>query len=91
MKIVMRMVSIYSLNYTNMKNINCVWNAGRLCENTKVKRSFFGIGARKCIEYISCKKCELKQIYPKPKTSSPLPPNSEIITVDGVIMIKIDV
>lgn len=67
-----------------------MWCLGRLCKNEKIKRSFFGFGARKCIEYITCKKCELKQPYSKPK-APPLPPISEIVTINGVKMVKISV
>jgi len=56
-----------------MKNINCIWNDGTLCKNKKIKRSFFGLGKRYCIEYNTHKKCTLKQLCPKPETI-PLPP-----------------
>lgn len=85
----MRMVSIYSPNCTKMKNVNCIWNAGKLCKNEKTKRSLFGFGARKCIEYTTCKRCELKQPYLKPKKPLPAPPVSEIVTIGYVKMIKL--
>lgn len=60
-----------------MKNINCVWNDKDLCKNKKIKRSFFGLGTRRCIEYNTCKKCILKHPYLKPKITSPPPSDKE--------------
>jgi hypothetical protein len=57
-----------------MKNVNCIWNDRDLCKNEKIKRSLFGIGSRRCIEYRSCGECKLKQPYIKPKCPTPPPP-----------------
>ena len=58
-----------------MKNINCVWytQIGK-CKNKKIKRGFFGIGVRHCIEYITNEKCNLKIFWPKPKIVLQHPP-----------------
>ena len=58
-----------------MKNINCIHyvQIGE-CKNDKIKRSLFGIGARRCIEYITNEKCNLKISWPKPKVTPPPPP-----------------
>ena len=51
-------------------NINCIHNNdGAWCNNKKVKRSLFGIGARCCSEYSPYPKdCPYKEEYPLPKT-----------------------
>lgn len=50
-------------------NIDCVYNDnGAWCKNTQIKRSLMGLGARCCLEYYSCEKCQfkIKNIRPNP-------------------------
>lgn len=56
--------------------INCTHNdQGAWCTNKKIKKSFFGIGARCCIEFpYSSTKCALKKSSPKPPPPPPPPP-----------------
>lgn len=58
-----------------MTKIDCQWNdLYRYCLNDKVKRSWFGIGPRKCIEFANGNPCEFKESWPRsPNRPSPSP------------------
>lgn len=51
------------------KRVNCIHCKDLYyCKNENVKRSFFGIGARHCVEmYEGCNICEFKELTPRPK------------------------
>ena len=52
-------------------NINCIYNdQGAWCKNTEIPRSFFGLGARCCIEFDKNKKCNIKTEYCKPSPTA---------------------
>lgn len=67
-----------------MRNINCRWNyEHRWCLNSNIKRSWFGLGERKCIEAVSEKACKLIDPYPKPAPSPTLPRPKNLTTKVG--------
>lgn len=61
-------------------NINCIYNdQGAWCKNKAIKKSWWGIGARECIEfqrmlrgYGILEECQYREGYPKPPPP-PLP------------------
>lgn len=59
-----------------IRKINCIYfKNGGYCSNEKVKKSFFGIGARLCSEHFDVQ-CDIQE--KSPKQAAPPPPMKRI-------------
>jgi len=73
------------------KNLNCKYNdKGAWCTHDSIPRSMFGLGARQCIEFNGCDKCEFKVKYNRPNTPPPppKPPCRKVTGYWGVLLNK---